>query len=68
MRETNRRFHYWVCMEIYLTPHNLLRAFDPAGLIVYAAIMGFLLGAVALAICRDQRIESARYKRRHERA
>jgi hypothetical protein len=42
-------------MEKYLTPHNLIAALDPAGLVVYAAVMTLLLGAVALAIYRDQK-------------
>jgi hypothetical protein len=42
-------------MEKYLTPHNLIAASDPTGLVVYAVIMTFLLGAIALAIYRDQK-------------
>jgi hypothetical protein len=34
--------------------NNLLAASNPAGLIVYAAAMAFLLGSVALATHRDR--------------
>ena len=46
-------------MEI---PPDILEASDPAGLIVYAAIMVLFLGSVALATHRDRVRERIRRK------
>jgi len=39
---------------------NLITAADPAGLVIYASVMAFILGTLAFARLRDERMITAR--------